>query len=55
MRIVAKEFFHDGPVDAENMKELYRKYGPLSWDDGRNFAERCWMGLKAWSRRFFLS
>ena len=52
VRIVAKEFFNDGQVDAETMKELYRKYGPLSWDDGRNFAERCVFGLKVWVKRF---
>lgn len=53
VRIVAKEFFNGGTVDAETMKELYRKYGPLSWDEGRNFAERCWMGVKVWLKRFF--
>lgn len=33
-RIIAKEFFDGGKVDAENMKALYKYYGPLSWDVG---------------------
>ena len=51
-RIVAKEFFDGGNVDAENMKAMYKYYGPLSWDAGRNHLHSVWLGLKAWCKRY---
>ncbi len=51
-RIVAKEFFDGGKVDAENMKALYKYYGPLSWDVGHNYVHSVWLGLKAWCKRY---
>ena len=52
-RIVSKEFFDGGKVDAENMKALYKYYGPLSWEEGRNRIHNIWLGLKTWCKRYF--
>ena len=51
-RIVAKEFFDGGIVDAENMKVLYKRYGPLSWAEGRTWFGALWNGLNAWGVRY---
>ena len=51
-RIVSKEFFNGGKVDARNMKALYERYGPLSWDEGRNRVHSALIGLKVWTKRY---
>ena len=50
-RIVKKEFYGGGNIPPEVMKELYRKYGPLSWDTGRNYICNCWLGCLTWLKR----
>ena len=54
-RIVSKEFFDGGKVDAENMKALYERYGPLSWEEGRNKFHSIWLGVKTWCARYLTS
>lgn len=50
-RIVSKEFFGGGVVDAVTMKILYKRYGPLSWEYSENRALNLWRGLCLWCDR----
>ena len=51
-RIVSVEFFNGGNVDPEIMEALYRRYGPISWKQGKNRLETFRFALLAYLRRY---
>lgn len=52
-RIVSKEFFGGGVVDATIMATLYKRYGPLSWEASDKRWQNLWRGFCTWLDRVF--